>query len=72
MGLGSHRKGLIRIARTEAKSNPVTPSIIKNIRVMKSLIVAWWLATAPPQYDLMIKQQSMIVCSPVFTPKRKR
>lgn len=30
MGLGSHRKGLIRIARTDAKSNPVTPLVINE------------------------------------------
>lgn len=31
---------------------------------MGSLIVAWWLATAPPNYSEMIELQSKVYYSP--------
>jgi hypothetical protein len=40
---------------------------------MGSLIVAWWLAVAPPQYDLLMMQQSYKpIANAVYVPKRKR
>jgi len=40
---------------------------------MGSLIVAWWLAVVPPQYDLLMMQQSYKpTANAVYVPKRKR
>jgi hypothetical protein len=38
---------------------------------MNSLIVAWWLAVAPPQYDLLMKQQSLKpTANAMYIPRR--